>query len=264
MFFFSKNRLYVPGNRGPFRNTYEYMADKIKFQLNWIDTGLNIAHSEDPNDADSECDEDFIDEAPDMRSACNDALLFLPTIFSPRGDDEPPRLLHHHDVKPGNILVDPTNYTITGIIDWEMTCVLPNWEATEYPKLFQDIPPLDEIEPPIPVDYADKEDYNIIKRDRWDSRSLRRIFDETLDAATGSIGPGLGVTNAEEYELYEKEKSFHELVFALTDHRQFARNMLDDCQNESSEDSDSDSDEEENVDSGDEEEEPRDSTSDDI
>lgn len=88
----------------------------------------------------------------------------------------------------------------------------------EYPKLFHDIPPLDEVEPLIPVDCQGKEDYNIIKRDSWDSRSIRRIFDETLDAATSSIEPVPVIPNAEEYGLYEKAKSFDELVFALADH----------------------------------------------
>lgn len=241
VFFFEKNRLHSSGNRGPFRNSYEYMAERIKFQLNWIDTGLNIAHSEDPNDADSWCDKDFIEEAPDMRSTCNDALTFLPNLFPAQESNELPHILHHHDLNPGNILVDPATYAITGIIDWEMTCVLPRWEATAYPKLFHNIDPLDEIEPPIPVDYEDKEDYNIIKRDRWDARNLRRVFDETLTATTIGADPAHVIPHTE-YESFEKKKSFDELVYELGDHWRRARFMLEDFRDEESsgeEDSDS-------------------------
>lgn len=64
-------------------------------------------------------------------------------------------------------------HQIVGIIDWEMTCILPRWDAFQYPKLFINIEPLKEEKSPIPVDCNDEDDYNIILRDRWDALILR-------------------------------------------------------------------------------------------
>lgn len=214
--FFRKNGLHMQGNRGPFLNSNEYMAEGIKFQLHWIDTSLDIAQSEDPNNADSDCDEEFVKNAPEMRSLCDDALALLQNIFPPHGDHELPPFLHHHDLKPENILINPTDYTITGIIDWEMICVLPRWEATEYPKLFPDSL----------LVYHDKEDHDIIKRYTRDSRNLRRIFDETIDAAAANTESSSVTPHAEEFNSYKKKKCFQGMVVALANHWQFAFHLI--------------------------------------
>lgn len=147
-FFVSKRRLFKPSNRGPFRSSNEYITAKIQRQRDWIRTGVEIANSEDPDEIDSDCDEDLIDQAPDMLNACNDVLEFVPSIFPPTETEKSYTLLRH-DINPDNIILDPATHQIVGIIDWEMTCILPRWEAFQYPKLLIDIEPLKEEEPPI-------------------------------------------------------------------------------------------------------------------
>jgi hypothetical protein len=46
--------------------------------------------------------------------------------------------LYHHDLSLANILVDPTTYEITGIVDWECVGTRPHWEDTYPPFLIAD------------------------------------------------------------------------------------------------------------------------------
>ena len=80
--------------------------------------------------------------------------------------------------------MDPETYRISGIVDWEMINVAPDWKATEHPKFLQYMEPEDEEEPPIPS-YEDESDIALYIRDRWDYRILRLHFDDVMKRLTG-------------------------------------------------------------------------------
>lgn len=75
-------------------------------------------------------------------------------------------LLCHEDFNSANILVEPSTFNMTGIIDWEMICILPEWIALDYPEVLRDVDHMDDKEPPIPPSYEDEEDLAVLKRDR--------------------------------------------------------------------------------------------------
>lgn len=72
--------------------------------------------------------------------------MVLPVIFLPKGN-ESVYLLCHEDLNSANILVEPSTFKITGIINCEMICILI---AFDYPKFLRDVDPMDDKEPPIP------------------------------------------------------------------------------------------------------------------
>jgi hypothetical protein len=56
----------------------------------------------------------------------------VPYICPPR--DDCVSILRHPDLRLENIFVDPTDFTITGIIDWQGTCALPFFKQAGYPR----------------------------------------------------------------------------------------------------------------------------------
>lgn len=172
--FFMASRLYLPGNRGPYRNSLEWLSAEIQVQREWIRNG--------PIEDDEDYGSDFAEEAPMMERLCHDYLKNLPTVF---GDEEKRGsfTLHHSDLNAANILVHPETFEITGIVDWEMVNVAPEWKATEYPKFLQYMEPENDEEPPIPS-YEDESDIAVYIRDRWDYRILRRHFDDVMNRST--------------------------------------------------------------------------------
>lgn len=106
----------------------------------------------------------------------------LPKVFpSPEDEnDTPPRfLLDHCDLRTANIIVNPETLKITGIIDWEMAAFVPEWYGKDTPMS------INMEEPPIPDnDDSDSEGYQAIStlhRDQWDSKLLRKRFDEKME-----------------------------------------------------------------------------------
>lgn len=59
----------------------------------------------------------------------NAFLVILPQVC-PHEESGKAIVLHHRDLNAGNILVDPTSYKVTGIVDWEMTRLAPTWMAS--------------------------------------------------------------------------------------------------------------------------------------
>ncbi|KAL8827459.1 MAG: hypothetical protein Q9191_003170 [Dirinaria sp. TL-2023a] len=177
--FYSGSRLYLPGHRGPYRSSSEWMKAEIDMQLAWVKAG--------PVEGDPDYDEDFEDEAPDMITECYRYLDVLPDVFF---EDEDPLLsvLYHHDLNSANILVDPETFNIIGIVDWEMINIMPTWKAIEYPQFLRTVDPPGDEEPPIP-DYEEAEDLVIDTRDQWDNRILRNRFDETMARLSGGLSP---------------------------------------------------------------------------
>lgn len=53
--------------------------------------------------------------------------------------DNGPFPLDHDDFLHSNILVDETNFDVTGIIDWEGACAVP-WELVAFPEFIQTLP----------------------------------------------------------------------------------------------------------------------------
>ena len=210
--FYFGSRLYLPGHRGPYRSSSEWLKAEIEIQLAWVKAG--------PLEGDPDYDEDFEDEAPDMMTECYRYLDVLPAIF-PEEEDQLFSVLHHHDLSSANILVDPETFNITGIVDWEMVNILPIWRATDRPELLKDIEPDEEDEePPIPS-YDDEQDLAVYKRDQWDNRILRNRFDETTERLRGGSGT-LRTSKATDIK-----RDFASTIVHLCDNIEYAQGWLE-------------------------------------
>ena len=173
--FCTASRLYLQGDRGPYKSSIEWLSAEVHIQLEWIRNG--------PVENDPEYVGDFAGESPMMERLCREYLEVLPMVFS--GEEaEGSFTLHHSDLNAANILVQPETFEITGIVDWELINVVPEWKASEHPSFLQSGEPEDEEEPPIPS-YEDEGDFDVIMRDRWDNRILRRHFDDVLKRLAG-------------------------------------------------------------------------------
>ena len=173
--FFVSSRLYLQGDRGPYKSSIEWLRAEIHIQLEWIHNG--------PVENDPEYVGDFAKESPMMERLCREYLGVLPTIFG--GEEAKDSFtLHHGDLNAANILVQPETFEITGIVDWELINVVPEWKASDHPQFLQFGEPEDEEEPLIPS-YEDENDMDVIVRDRWDYRILRRHFDDVLKRLAG-------------------------------------------------------------------------------
>ena len=209
--FYFGSRLYLPGNRGPYKCSREWLKAEIEMQLAWIKAG--------PVEGDPEYDDDFEDEAPDMITECYRYLDTLPAIF-PEEEDQPFSVLHHHDLIQPNILVDAETFDITGIIDWEMVNIVPIWSATDHPEWLKEIEPVDDEEPPIPS-YDDEDDIAVCIRDQWDSRILRDRFDETMERLTGGSGT-IRTSKASDIK-----RDFASTIIQLCDNVEYAQRWLE-------------------------------------
>ena len=173
--FFIASRLYLQGDRGPYISSIEWLSAEIHIQLEWIKNG--------PVENDPEFSDDFAEESPTMERLCQEYLGILPNVFG--GEEAKDSFtLHHSDLNAANILIHPETFEITGIVDWELINVVPEWKATEHPRFLRFMEPEDEEEPPIPS-YEDEEDIDVIVRDKWDYRILRRHFDEVWKRLAG-------------------------------------------------------------------------------
>ena len=177
--FFQASRYYLPGNRGPYRCTVEWLSAMIRFQLQWIKDG--------PIEDDGDYGSDFEEEIPQMQRYCNKFLDVLPRVFA-NEEAELPYTLHHHDLNASNIIVDPETFNINGIVDWEMVNIVPMWRAAEHPEFLDFARPFSgEISAPptlesLPPDSYEEDEVDCIvdKRDRWDYQLLRDHWDATM------------------------------------------------------------------------------------
>ncbi|KAM0799580.1 hypothetical protein BDR22DRAFT_963684 [Usnea florida] len=187
--FYLYRRLYLPGDKGPFRSSRDWMAAELDFQRRWIRTAHTIKSSPfregfDVNDWSSDCEE----EAPELEKLTLDFRGVLPEVF-PDSEESFPYILYHQDLSLASILVNPDTFEITGIIDWEKIQVVPEWKASRFPKFLKDQIEFEEIgdqEPRMPTPAECEEDgesYNpevVEKRDRWDNKILRHHYDAAL------------------------------------------------------------------------------------
>ncbi|RMZ37987.1 hypothetical protein CA14_005032 [Aspergillus flavus] len=204
-FFFSKRRLYIHSDRGPFANSLQYLTAK------------------DASDIDSDCDENLLDEAPQMLEVCQTAHDLVVRLFPPT-DPDTCHTIYLHDLNQNNVILDPISHDIIAVIDWEMICVLPNWASFFYPKMFLDVDPITEEEPPIPVDYNGENDYTIIRRDRWDARILGRAFDTYIETVCKEKSD----TTCK--NRFEEKRTLEAAIEGLTDNWEGARAKLEDLQ----------------------------------
>ena len=160
-----------------------------------------------------------------MLDACQEALKLVSDIFPATEPQHPTHSLFHHDLNLGNVIIDPTTYEIVGIIDWEMACVLPRWDAFYYPKMLLDTDPVTEEEPPIPVDYNNEDDYTIILRDRWDARILRRAFDSYIRGVSDSTDTTTP-EDSDEWVNFEVIRDLDDAIGDLTDRWKGVRSQV--------------------------------------
>ena len=186
--FFMEDRLELETYRGPFRNAREWLNALIDVQLKWIDRMIYLVK----NVGGKECRgyETLPKEALHVRGLCQKYKELLPEIFR---DEKASTefVLYHHDLNAANILVHPETYDIVGILDWEMTCIVPQWKAACEPKFLQDGEfPWETEEPPIPLSYdMEKYQFPIEKRDRWDFKQLRLRFNSTMQKLMEGYDP---------------------------------------------------------------------------
>ncbi|KAG7005375.1 hypothetical protein G7Y79_00020g049030 [Physcia stellaris] len=203
-------RLYLPGHRGPYKNSYEWLKALIEMQRTWVKAGRV--------DDDSDYGSDFEEEAPEIKKACQQYLDILPSIC-PENDKTPPSL-YHHDLNSANILVDPETFAITGIVDWETINILPRWRATDYPKFLKSEDPASNIEPPIPS-YENGQTVETDTRDQWDNWILRGRYDEAMKRLSDDYESTMSP------EPRKTQREFEEMVGNLSDYINAAQYWLE-------------------------------------
>ncbi|KAK6220533.1 hypothetical protein LQW54_001978 [Pestalotiopsis sp. IQ-011] len=204
--FFSQHRLYLDVSRGPYKSCHDWVAALVQVEEQYIRASKALWESRREMTAEQKAedwqalidelgidDEDFPDEYDDMIATCLQYQRALPLVFPkveiPR-NDMLPFVLGHSDLDDRNILVDPETFTITGILDWEQTCIVPDWYGINCPLLINTSPPVGNGEPPVPTTYdEDSPDYDFVQvseRHRWDGQLLRARFDQTVEQLLGT------------------------------------------------------------------------------
>ena len=189
--FVSESRVYLPSNRGPFQSSLEWMQAAVAMQVEYINKGISVSSSKVEELESSEYDDGFQKDAPKMKELCHGILDILPKIFKDE-KRESGFVLHHHDINAANILVDPETFEITGILDWEMTCVVPKWKTVNEPSFLDYIEYEWESlskEPPLPPSWdEDKDGYAIEDYDRWAYKQLRSHYNSSLKKIRQEFG----------------------------------------------------------------------------
>ncbi|RPA77393.1 hypothetical protein BJ508DRAFT_330249 [Ascobolus immersus RN42] len=201
-------RARVKCDRGPFKEEAGFARSMCELSLGEYNLAdeLQCATENEPDSASPEKHQDS--EAvpttkcePSHRQTLFDRLMALiPTIFPRRATSSPSYKLYHYDLAARNIIINPTTFQITGIIDWEFLPIFPDsfhWE----PELIQRNNP---TFPDLPIgsnhwecimDYHGRttSDYECWLRN-WELRELevlRSIFFETADFAADKKGKEL-------------------------------------------------------------------------
>ncbi|KAL6860362.1 hypothetical protein ACO1O0_004389 [Amphichorda felina] len=198
--FFAGRRRYLEVYRGPYGSCRAWLGSLIRVEQEFIRTARILIEkrgemtpdhiSEDWSDLMDEIgvdEDDFMDDYEDMVASCAEYERLLPSVFPHQDPHDNPRFcLHHCDLREANILVDPETFEITGIIDWEQTCTVPDWYGMDYPLVINKHEPLNPgVEPPVPKTYnVDSDEYcapQVAERDRWEAKLLREQFDYQLE-----------------------------------------------------------------------------------
>lgn len=205
-------RLYLPGHRGPYRNSHEWLKALIEMQQTWVKAGRV--------DDDSDYGSDFEEEVPEMMEGCQQYLDFLSSICPE--NDNTLSFLYHHDLNSANILVDPKTFAITGIVDWETINILPKWRATDYPEFLKSSDPASNTEPPIPSSYRGQTQATDT-RDQWDNQILRGRYDEAMKRLSDDYESTMSP------EPRKTQREFEEMIGNLSDYIDAAQSWLERC-----------------------------------
>ncbi|CAG9977305.1 unnamed protein product [Clonostachys byssicola] len=197
--FSSHRRRYLESDRGPYTSCSSWLRALIRIEKEYIRTGKLLIEEqqtmEKQEDADDLANEIglYTDDNPDaMLDTCDGYMRALPLVFPP---PDPSRLgearfvLQHRDLRAANIIVDPETFNITGIIDWENTCSVPEWEGLNYPLLINEMDPF--TPRPSESDVAALKEEGNMPEDRlhilrfqwslWEKQDLREVFDRKLE-----------------------------------------------------------------------------------
>ena len=194
--FFMGCRLYLPGDRGPYANSTEWLKAMIDMQMTLAKTGRP--------EGDPEYDSHQEEDAPEILEACQQLLEIMPAIFS-HDKDKVSTTLHCSDLNDANILVDPETFEILGIVDWECVNIMPHWRTCDYPEFLKYTEFYGQEEPPVPdYDIEDDPEDTIEIRDRWDYGLLRdRYVEATERLSSGSSYPVVQKSAKLKQEFYE-------------------------------------------------------------
>lgn len=211
-----KPRLHAKGRCGPFRRDTEWLEQKIRWRLDWIDfcLGLLEDNEDSENKGDNEeylrrigIDKVFKKNSSKYKQEYVDLLKLMSTIFETDVDEDGEQLdnsqeldssiidlsndsaqiprasyhLDHDDLHEKNIIVDPDTHRISGIIDWEVACVLPQWETSNYPLFLEG--PAKMATFATAAENAEEPssyDHNI-----FETECLKTIYDVTLNLRSG-------------------------------------------------------------------------------
>lgn len=239
--FWYQRRLHLSSSRGPYGSSHDWLAARIDIEKEYIRTAKVLLENRQDMTPDHKAEDwdtlveeigfderDIAAEYDNMIATCLEFQRVLPLI-SPQVEiprhDMRPFVLRHSDLDDRNILVDPETFTITGILDWEQTCIVPDWCGTDYPLLINTSTPVGDGEPPVPTTYdEDSPDYNPVRvseRHRWDCQILRARFDQTVEQLLGT---------KEWRHLYTKDalrKMFYEATPDIYDNPPRAKNALE-------------------------------------
>ncbi|KAH8759413.1 hypothetical protein F5883DRAFT_681933 [Diaporthe sp. PMI_573] len=192
-------RRYIESNRGPFRSCSAWALPEVEWEF--IKTArILLLSKSDLSDALKEeqweylvqeeigLDEDDLPDFGAFEEAYHSYKELLPSLFGDQhymASGERSFSLYNEDLRSANIIVNPSIYEITGVIDWEQATTMPDWYGIDYPAFLRGPNPFDEYDGPnTPVTYdSEDEKYNaatVSARDRRDGRLLRRRFDEAM------------------------------------------------------------------------------------
>ena len=160
-------KLRLPKCLGPYSNDAEYvsaLADAEAEDIRFLQSPEARTHDD--------FDTDLADEAPEIMEALIEHQGIRAALFPSH-----PRLfaLSHHDLSLSNILVDPTTYKISGIIDWECTGTRSGWED-RYPVFLEGR----EREKPEPLSPGDDDEVRVEQWEDWEKTVLHPSWDEEL------------------------------------------------------------------------------------
>lgn len=167
--FYGDLRSRANRNLGPYSSEREYISA-------WADVQrqeLELAQTLDPEDP--LYDEDLVDDGPEIKSALDALYSVIPNLFSPHSDPNG-YTLHHNDLSLANVIVDPSTFKVTGVLDWECIGTVPRWEDG-YPQFLYGIE-VDEEPDPWEEDDATNQARAELW-DNWEKVKLRKLFAAT-------------------------------------------------------------------------------------